>query len=224
MRFKDAAITEKETDKARAKASLRDKNKKFAAFFMDLEFVSLAPCLEVRVMYFMTKLAVHTFTVYDLVSGAVTCYVWKETEGGRTASEFAFCIIDYLQKMDRHENVVIFSNGCTYQNRNAVLSEFSRILQIPWYNNSTHVSRAWAYTRKWTKATAFLRELLTQPYLYHMQSPVWTTILCTFIARLLSLSGCLLSFFITIGNLAQTSFMLEDSLDFVLVILVSFLD
>ena len=43
MRFKDAANTEKETDKARAEASLGDKNKKFAAFCTDLESVVVTP-------------------------------------------------------------------------------------------------------------------------------------------------------------------------------------
>ena len=62
MRFKDVTNTEKETDKARAKASLEENNKKFTAFCMDLESMLLAPSTQASTMYLKTKLAVHNFT------------------------------------------------------------------------------------------------------------------------------------------------------------------
>lgn len=122
MEFKNEALMEKESDKEKAIRSHKNGDRKFAAFCMDLQSVLLAPNTEANAMYFKTKLTVHNFTVYNLASGAVSCYVWNETEGGMTANEFASCILHYLEHMDKHEQIVIFSDGCTYQNRNVILA------------------------------------------------------------------------------------------------------
>jgi hypothetical protein len=53
----------------------------------------------------------------------VTCYFWHEAEGDLTANTFASCITDYVENLDeRIEEVIMYSDGCTYQNRNAVLA------------------------------------------------------------------------------------------------------
>ncbi|GFR91359.1 hypothetical protein ElyMa_000841600 [Elysia marginata] len=73
-------------------------------------------------MYFKTKLAVYNFTVYSLANRAVSCYVWNETDGGLTASEFATCIKHYLSSLEKHDEIIILGDGCTSQNRNAALA------------------------------------------------------------------------------------------------------
>ena len=60
--------------------------------------------------------------MYDVVTRDVTCYVWHEGEGGVTANEFVSCIVDYLNEHLQYDTFVIYSDGCTYQNRNVVLS------------------------------------------------------------------------------------------------------
>lgn len=113
---KRAAQDEKERDKEAAKSE-----KGLLVLCMDVQRVLLAPFLQASALYYKTKLQVHNFSVYDLSSRDATCYVWNESEGGMTASEFASCLIDFLKQQD-FTKCIIFSDGCTYQNRNAVLA------------------------------------------------------------------------------------------------------
>ena len=116
----DAARREKETDKQEAMS--QEGEKKTLVVTMDLQAVLLSPRLQASALYYKTKLCVHNFTLYDLVSRNATCYVWHEGEGGLTASEFASCIIDYLRNHLEYDTFILYSDGCTYQNRNVILS------------------------------------------------------------------------------------------------------
>ena len=89
---------------------------------MDLQAVLLSPRLMASALYYKTKLCVHNFTMYNLVTRDVTCYVWHEGEGGLTANEFASCILDYMSDHPHYDKYVLYSDSCTYQNRNAILS------------------------------------------------------------------------------------------------------
>ena len=64
---------------------------------MDLQSVLLCPRLNASALYYKTKLCVHNFTVYDLVSKHCVCYVSNECEGGLTGNEFASCVVDFLR-------------------------------------------------------------------------------------------------------------------------------
>jgi hypothetical protein len=67
---------------------------------------------------------VHNHTIYNLANGKSSNYVWNETEGDLCASIFASIIIHHLIKYctDKKLPIVIFSDGCGYQNRNVILS------------------------------------------------------------------------------------------------------
>ena len=110
---------EKETDKEDV---LSENPEKTLLITMDLQAVLMAPRLLASALYYKTKLCVHNFTIYNVKSRDVVCYVWHEGEGGLTASEFASCIIDYLSDNMQYEKYIIYSDGCTYQNRNVILS------------------------------------------------------------------------------------------------------
>lgn len=65
----------------------------------------------------------HNFTVYNLRSHACTNYWWNECEADLQASTFTSCIIYHLQTyFVPNRKIIIYSDGCGYQNRNAVLS------------------------------------------------------------------------------------------------------
>ncbi len=115
----EAARKEKATDK---KHALEEDEKKTLVLTMDLQAVLLAPRLQASALYYKTKLCVHNFTMFDLVSRDAVCYVWHEGEGGLTASEFASCVIDYLTSHLEYETYILYSDGCTYQNRNVILA------------------------------------------------------------------------------------------------------
>ena len=128
---KEAARKEKALDKERA-----SENDRLLVTTMDLQAVLLSPCLKASALYYKTKLAVHNFTVYNLKSHDVVCYVWHEGEGGLCASEFASCIFDFIkEKVDNYDEFILYSDGCTYQNRNVVMS--NTLLSLSQYYQKT---------------------------------------------------------------------------------------
>ena len=110
---KEEARTQKMEDKNEA-------NGKTMVVCMDLQALLLCPSLKASALYYRTKLAVHNFTFYDMCNHNATCYVWHEGEGALSAS--ASCITNFLSDHNEHEEYILWSDGCGYQNRNAVLS------------------------------------------------------------------------------------------------------
>ena len=96
---------------------------KHEMFTMDVQAVQLVPHLKASALYFKQKLAIHNFTVYNVVTHDVVCYVWHEGEGEVTANVYASCITHFI---DNHtlpnKDLVFYSDGCGSQNRNATLS------------------------------------------------------------------------------------------------------
>jgi len=97
---------------------------------MDLQCVLMSPSLQASALYYRTKLCVHNFTVFDCVTRDTDCYVWHEFEGGLSAHEFASCVYKYLCSDTSYDTYIIYSDGCTYQNRNATMAKaISRFAQ-----------------------------------------------------------------------------------------------
>ena len=114
---KDAAQAEKTQDK-QLPATSRTK-----VLCMDVQRVLLSPALKASALYYKTKLQVHNYTIFDLTTRAITCYLWNESEGAMTANEFASCLFSYLEEnRDTFDKVIAYSDGCTYQNRNRILA------------------------------------------------------------------------------------------------------
>lgn len=118
---KSEARAEKELDKACALES-----KFVKVITMDVQAVLLTPKLNASALYYKTKLACHNFTVYDLETKDVCCYFWHEGEGDLSANSFASCLSNYIQQVvvDNPDlkHLIIYSDGCGYQNRNIVLA------------------------------------------------------------------------------------------------------
>lgn len=115
---KDRARSEKEQDKEKAKKG------ELILLLMDLQAVKTVPHLNASGLYFKTKLCCHNFTVYNATTQQASCYWFAETESSLCASTFTSCMIDYLEKhcVEPKIPVVIFSDGCTYQNRNSIMA------------------------------------------------------------------------------------------------------
>lgn len=118
IKAKNEARDEKDLDKKRALAQ------EIYCFAVDVQAVKLCPVLQASSLYYKTKLQIHNFTVYNLKSHRSMNYVWNETEGDLDASVFASCLIKALEEHLKIEMkpIVIFSDGCGYQNRNVVLA------------------------------------------------------------------------------------------------------
>lgn len=110
--------SEKEGDVERAKRG------EIILLTMDLQAVKPAPYLNATAIYFKTKLSCHNFTVYDIATRQTTCYWFTEVDTDLSASTFVSCITDYLLRhcVPKSLPVVIYSDGCTFQNRNALMA------------------------------------------------------------------------------------------------------
>lgn len=115
---KDRARQEKNSDKAEALSG------NCHVFTQDVESVKLVPYLQASAIYYKTKLCVHNFTLYNLATKEVMCYWFDESNSTLEASVFASCIIDHLEKVLSRKllPVILYSDGCCAQNRNATLS------------------------------------------------------------------------------------------------------
>lgn len=97
-------------------------NSRTKVLCVDVQRVLLAPSLKALALYYKTKLQTHNYTIFDLASKDVTCFIWNETRWAY-ASEFASCLVNYVEsKGDSFDKAIIFSDGCTYQNHNRVLA------------------------------------------------------------------------------------------------------
>ncbi|XP_041359493.1 uncharacterized protein LOC121375878 isoform X1 [Gigantopelta aegis] len=115
---KDEARREKIQDKDWA-----EKGNEGHVVTMDLQAVLLSPRVTASAMYYKTKLACHNFTIYDLTSKNVTCYFWHEGQGDLSANTFASCVVDYIKAVDGNKDpFIMYSDGCTYQNRNVYMA------------------------------------------------------------------------------------------------------
>ncbi|KAK2712580.1 uncharacterized protein LOC136025334 [Artemia franciscana] len=71
-----------------------------------------------------SKLNIHNFTIYDLKSKDAYCFLWNETQGNLGANECTSVLIEFLRaEIEKGLSVIIiWSDGCAFQNKNSVLS------------------------------------------------------------------------------------------------------
>jgi hypothetical protein len=128
---KDEYDTHMKRDKEAKQAKKEDKrlaedDDTIVVTTMDLQIVLLAPKIFANAQYYKTKLACHNFTIYELASHRCVCYFWDETKGELAADSFASCvehfIKDLLSTREGVRTIILYSDGCCYQNRNSTLS------------------------------------------------------------------------------------------------------
>ena len=119
IKHKDEARKEKGEDKESASASR-------SVWTMDLQAVLLCLKTMASTMYYKTKLQVHNFTLYDLASKKGYCYLWNETEGDLRSEVFAYLQYQHFEKVlsdnPTLQEIVIWSDGCGYQNRSIAIA------------------------------------------------------------------------------------------------------
>ncbi len=114
-RRKEEAREQKKFDKAHAEH----------VFTMDVQSVLLCPRTRASSMYYKTKLMIHNFTIYDLKTNAAYCFLWDETEADLSSNVFASMLHNFVTtklEFDRDDEIIFYSDGCTYQNRNAIVA------------------------------------------------------------------------------------------------------
>nr|CAH7731800.1 unnamed protein product [Callosobruchus chinensis] len=131
---KDSAQKEKSNDKEKADNGL------LHVVTVDLQAVKTCPYLPASSLYFKTKLVCHNYTVYDLSTRHCSCYWFSEIDADLQASTFASLLVDYLQRKylqepQSNKEIVIYSDGCTYQNRNSTIA--NALLSLSYEYNRT---------------------------------------------------------------------------------------
>lgn len=94
---------------------------------MDMQAVLLSPKSNTSALYFKMKLMVHNFTIFDMQGNVGYCFIWHEAAGGVTADNYTSIICNFLLEhvisdLKDNQNIILYSDGCTSQNRNCVLS------------------------------------------------------------------------------------------------------
>ena len=92
---------------------------------IDMQDVLLTPAILANALYYKTKLWCHNFNVHDMTSKNVCYYCWHESEGGLQSTSFARCPVDYIDNELNNidvNTIIIFSDGCGYQNVNITMS------------------------------------------------------------------------------------------------------
>lgn len=111
-----------ENDKAWALKEPATKRKLCVANF-DLQKVLTTPCTQVSSLYYMSKLSVWNFTIFDLGTKEGLCHVWNETTGCRGANEIASCLGKFIEDKASKgiTEFVFYSDNCGGQNRNKIV-------------------------------------------------------------------------------------------------------
>lgn len=112
-----------QTEKAKDKQEVSDK---LSVWTMDLECVLLCPKTKASSMYYKTKLQLHNFTCFNLGNREGYCYAWEEHEGSLSSEVFSHLQFKHfsmlLEANPNLEKVIVWSDGCGYQNRSSTIS------------------------------------------------------------------------------------------------------
>uniref|UniRef100_A0A034WBB7 Uncharacterized protein n=1 Tax=Bactrocera dorsalis TaxID=27457 RepID=A0A034WBB7_BACDO len=123
-------LLHQEKKKEAREEKTKDKNTAQFVFTVDLQAVLMSPKSNVSTFYYRSKLQVHNLVFYNLKNQKAYCFLWHEVEGGLTADEFASIWTYFIEKNILHNlenknnpvNIIFYSDGCTYQNRNCTMS------------------------------------------------------------------------------------------------------
>lgn len=91
----------------------------------DVQSVKVCPSLNASALYYKTKLCCHNFTIYNLATHDAVCYWFTESQADLSANTFTSCLISFLKEKwpaGSGKPINVWSDGCTNQNRNAVMS------------------------------------------------------------------------------------------------------
>ncbi|CAH1104240.1 unnamed protein product [Psylliodes chrysocephalus] len=109
----------KKTESREAKEKNKIHNNR--VFCMGVQAVILSPKSNTSALYFKMKLITHNFAVYDMKTTGYS-FLWLEAESVCDidyASIICYFLKDYVVNQLENDQVILYSDGCTSQNRNA---------------------------------------------------------------------------------------------------------
>lgn len=86
----------------------------------DLQKILTTPKSDVSVLYYMSKLCVWNFTIYDMGISQGYSFLWNETIGKRGSNEISSFVHYFLQQQYEKgtKKFVFYTDNCSGQNRN----------------------------------------------------------------------------------------------------------
>ena len=89
---------------------------------MDLQQTQPCPRVSSGMAYYLRKLWVYNFCIYDVTKGKGSMFVWDEVTGGRGSDEIASCLMKWLEiRQSEGQNfdvLRVFCDNCGGQNKN----------------------------------------------------------------------------------------------------------
>nr|CAI5866084.1 unnamed protein product [Callosobruchus analis] len=103
----------------------RDKSSDKHVAVYDLQATLPCPKGDTSNFYYISKLNVYNFTIFNLKTKDVECYVWHEGHAHRGADEIGTCVLKYLELINSSAelqgseiDVVFYSGNCGGQQKN----------------------------------------------------------------------------------------------------------
>lgn len=89
----------------------------------DLQKALPFPKLSTSIAYYKKNMYVYNLGIHSFNAKTGFMHVWDETEGGRGSQDIASCIVKHMkQNAAAHEQIILFADSCTGQNRNIKMS------------------------------------------------------------------------------------------------------
>ncbi|KAF4525377.1 hypothetical protein B566_EDAN013228 [Ephemera danica] len=114
-----------ENRKERLNDKKRDKNY-YLVFIVDVEKILLWPLIRNSSQYFMCKVQLKNWTLFDLLTNYVSCSLFDETHGGSDSHVYASLLCGAIEirviRTPTITYVIVWSDGCASQNRCTVVS------------------------------------------------------------------------------------------------------
>ena len=86
----------------------------------DLQKVLTTPRAEIGPLYYLSKLCVWNFTIYELAAQTGHCFVWNETIGKRGSAEVSSFLLHFFREKSATgvKKFNLYSDSCSGQNKN----------------------------------------------------------------------------------------------------------
>ena len=89
---------------------------------MDLQQTQPCPRVSTGLAYYLRKLWIYNFCIYDVTKGKGSMFVWDEATGGRGSEEIASCLLKWVEKRQQQgeefDVLRIYCDNCAGQNKN----------------------------------------------------------------------------------------------------------
>lgn len=113
-----------EKDICRAEKAKDKENDLVITAVYDLQAVFQCPKGDTSLFYYVSKLNVFNFTIFELRSKKVDCYIWDEATGNRGVNDLGTCVFKYIQNLASNGDdieIIFYSDNCVGQQKNKMM-------------------------------------------------------------------------------------------------------